>query len=237
VENDPVVQQHFSCALQQQGHALAAAGNGGDALELLRAGPPPDLICLDADLPRGDAEVFLEALSKERRLARVPVVVMRGAGVPTRSSFPVSGFLDKPLTEADLTRAIQQWARPRRPQILVVEDHADILQLMEQVLHYFGFGVWLAPDGRQAADLYCQHKPAIDLVLMDVQMVPVDGPQTLAALRKIDAGVRIAFMSGNTGKYTADDLLAMGALRVFAKPFDLPNLIEQLWELVEQRPL
>jgi len=70
-------------------------------------------------------------------------------------------------------------------------------------------------------------------VLLDVQMPDLDGPDTLAALQKINPGVRFCFISGNTGKYHTEQLWAMGAAHVLQKPFaSLSLLARLLWRLV-----
>jgi hypothetical protein len=50
-----------------------------------------------------------------------------------------------------------------------------------------GFGVRLAADGREAAELYRKHRPDIGLVLLDTRL---GDPETLAALRDVDPQVR-----------------------------------------------
>ena len=96
--------------------------------------------------------------------------------------------------------------------------------LLQAVLQHQGFSVWLAANGRDALQLYQQFRPRIDLVLLDVRMPGLDGPQTLAALRRLNPVVVGCFMTGYAGDYTEADLLGHGAVRVFAKPFDFGEL-------------
>ncbi len=107
----------------------------------------------------------------------------------------------------------------RRTGILVVEDDPAVLRMLGLALSAHGFDVWLAASGRAAVGLYETHHDGIGLVLLDVQMDGLDGPQTLAALRGLDPNVRCCFMSGHTGRYTVEDLLRLGAAYVVEKPF------------------
>jgi CheY-like chemotaxis protein len=67
-------------------------------------------------------------------------------------------------------------------------------------------------------------------------MPDMDGPRTLGALREIDPHVCCAFMSGDTGDYTVEQLLALGAFDVLQKPFaSLSTLVRILWEVGGQR--
>src|SRR4051794_23051074 len=122
---------------------------------------------------------------------------------------------------------------PRPPTILVVDDEAAILRLLAYALGRAGFVVLTAGGGAEAVEVFRREGAVIDLVLLDVQMPPpLGGPAALRELRRIDPAVRAAFMSGSTGDYTDADLLALGALRVFAKPFaSLTDLADALKEL------
>jgi CheY-like chemotaxis protein len=59
----------------------------------------------------------------------------------------------------------------------------------------------------------------VDLVLLDVRMPELDGPQTLAALRKENPTLRCCLISGHSGTYTREQLLSLGAEHYFNKPF------------------
>ena len=117
----------------------------------------------------------------------------------------------------------------------MVEDDAAVAKMMEVALRHFGFFPRVTRLGRTALELYRQHQATVDLVLLDVQMADLDGPQTLAALQQINPHVWAVFMSGNIGKYSIEELLALGALRVFQKPFNLVQLTEALEALVIAR--
>ncbi len=106
----------------------------------------------------------------------------------------------------------------RLPMILVVDDEPFIVSLLAAALGQHGFDVRTAASGDQAVEVYL--RGGFDLVLLDVRMPdPWDGPATLAALQTADPMVRAAFMSGSTGGYTDEELLALGSVRLFSKPF------------------
>lgn len=122
----------------------------------------------------------------------------------------------------------------RSPTVLVVDDEAEIVRLLDRALRAAGFEVLTAGGGAEAVEVYRRDREDIDLVLLDVMMPPpLDGPNALRELRQIDPAVRAAFMSGSAGDYTTDELLALGALRVFAKPFaSLTALADALRDLL-----
>ena len=120
----------------------------------------------------------------------------------------------------------------RRPGILVVDDDVAVRTLLNAALWHYGFAVWLAGDGTQALELYQELRADIDLVLLDVQMPGRDGPQTLAALRRINPEFLCCFMTADSKAYTQEELLEQGAVRVLQKPFHLAAVAQLLWQLV-----
>jgi CheY-like chemotaxis protein len=98
--------------------------------------------------------------------------------------------------------------------------------MLDTGLRQRGFGVWLAANGPQAIQVYRQHSPDIDLVVLDVRMPGLDGLQTLSALEEVDSRVRCCFMSGDTGTYTRRELLRPSVVHVLTKPFRLAELEE-----------
>jgi CheY-like chemotaxis protein len=135
---------------------------------------------------------------------------------------------NKSLLAIENSRAI-----PRNPGILIVDDMGLILTMLKVALHSHGFNVWLAENGDDALPLFRLNRKKIDLVLLDVQMPGLDGPHTLAELRRMDPDVLACFMTGNADNYTRDDLLKCGAARVFNKPFSATTLAQSLHELLE----
>jgi CheY-like chemotaxis protein len=111
-----------------------------------------------------------------------------------------------------------------KPGVLVVDDEHLVRIMVQLGLERNGFEVWLAGNGREALDLYREHREQIAVVLLDVRMPGLDGPGTLAALRKLNPDVPACFMSGDPGVYAPEELRQRGAAYVIAKPFHLDQL-------------
>jgi CheY-like chemotaxis protein len=127
---------------------------------------------------------------------------------------------------------IQRTAQLPKPGILVVDDEPLLRKLLQVALEQQGFQIWLAADGYEALQLYQKHRLHVALVLLDVRMPGLDGPQTLAALQILDPALACCFMTGFAGDYSYTNLLERGALRVFAKPFRPAELGVFLWHMV-----
>jgi two-component system, OmpR family, response regulator len=119
--------------------------------------------------------------------------------------------------------------------VLVVDDEPAILTMLDFAFRYHAFAVRRAGGGEEAVRAYRRHHGTIDVVLLDVQMPGMDGPQTLLALREIEPGVRCVFMSGHLGPYTAEQMLALGAARVLSKPFSSLDAVMRVLREVARR--
>jgi CheY-like chemotaxis protein len=102
--------------------------------------------------------------------------------------------------------------------VLVVDDDERVRSRLGSALRRHGCTVYLAANGREAVDIYERHLKGIGLVLLDVQMPHLDGPQTLAALRRLNPRVFCCFLSSRSDRRTAEELLRLGAARVLHKP-------------------
>ena len=117
------------------------------------------------------------------------------------------------------------------PGVLVADDDENIRFLLGLTLSQAGFDPLVAADGREAVALFLRHQDEIRVVLLDVRMPRLDGPGALAQIGRIAPQVPCCFMTGYSEHYGADNLLALGAARVFEKPFRLDEVIGTLGEL------
>jgi len=122
---------------------------------------------------------------------------------------------------------------PPLPQqgVLVVDDEASLLALLDIGLRHHGFTVWLAAEGQEAIELYRRHEREIGVVLLDVVMPRLDGVQTFQALQKINPQLRCCFMTGQAGSISDARLLELGAAGVLKKPFSLADVAEIIRQL------
>jgi CheY-like chemotaxis protein len=115
--------------------------------------------------------------------------------------------------------------------VLIVDDETGVRTVLDIGLRHLGLAVWQAAGGREAAEVF-RRQPHIHLALLDVRMPDLDGPDTLQILRGLDPTLPCCFMTGYAGKYSDEDLRALGAVHVFRKPFDLDEIGRVLHDLV-----
>jgi len=125
---------------------------------------------------------------------------------------------------------------PRKPGVLVVDDDITVRTMLGMGLRQCGFSIWQAANGHEALQIYAEHASEIDVVLLDVRMPGLDGPQTLTAFRQLDPRIPCCFISGQTGEYTKEALLRMGAAHFFLKPCSLTEIVPILQRLVSPTP-
>ena len=108
----------------------------------------------------------------------------------------------------------------KKGRLLVVDDEPLILTLASAILSRHGHEVTTATDGLTALKL-CSSK-SFDLVLTDVVMPYMDGPELVRQLKESYQGVPTLFMSGFVNR---DDLPADSIL---GKPFNQEQLINAI---------
>jgi CheY-like chemotaxis protein len=120
--------------------------------------------------------------------------------------------------------------------VIIVEDGRVLRKATERGLVDRGFAVWGAGSGQEGVSVYRTYEDQIDVVLMDVHMPVLDGPQTLYLLRKINPSIRCCFMTGDLRESTLKSLLDHRPLQVFGKPLPHINLMAQELWLCATRP-
>lgn len=115
--------------------------------------------------------------------------------------------------------------------LLLVDDAADVRMLLQVLLELDGWTVLLASDGPEGVAAALSERP--DVVVLDVQLPGLDGPELLHALRARaeTAHLPVVFLTGGP---PADDpaLLALGAQGVLHKPFASAHIADQLAALL-----
>lgn len=120
--------------------------------------------------------------------------------------------------------------------ILYVEDEPDIQTIARLALEEIGgFDMQICTTGGEAMEVAEEYGP--DLIILDVMMPGMDGPTTLAELRKKPAlrDVPALFMTAKVQPQELEQLRAQGAEEVIAKPFDpmtLADAVREIWQKI-----
>jgi two-component system, OmpR family, response regulator len=116
--------------------------------------------------------------------------------------------------------------------ILYVEDDPDIRAIAMMVLETInGFIVEPCDDGSEALQKAVAFEP--DLILLDVMMPGMDGPETLKGIRNLPGlqTTPVVFMTAKVQPQEVQGYLDLGAVGVIAKPFDPMTLAQELRDI------
>ncbi len=118
--------------------------------------------------------------------------------------------------------------------ILLVDDEADILELIKYNLEREDFEVEVAYNGKKALELAKIFLP--DLILLDVMMPEMDGVETCIELRKVDAlkNVVIAFLTARGEDYSQIAGFEAGADDYITKPIKPRVLVSKVKALLRR---
>jgi two-component system, cell cycle sensor histidine kinase and response regulator CckA len=121
--------------------------------------------------------------------------------------------------------------------ILVIEDDTIFREALTEWLRAAGYGVRTAADGDAALASVTLAPPA--LVVTDLHMPGTDGAAVIAELKRHHPDIPIVAISGLfESRYgmSADDVIALGAARTLAKPFQRRELLGIIAELLSDDP-
>jgi CheY-like chemotaxis protein len=114
-----------------------------------------------------------------------------------------------------------------------VEDEDAVRAVAKSALRRLGYTVLDAAGGRQALDLASRHSGSIHLLLTDVVMPDLSGPELAREVTTTQPAVRVLFVSG----YTDDAIVQHGVLdqgsAFLQKPFTPASLARKVREVLD----
>ena len=120
--------------------------------------------------------------------------------------------------------------------ILVVDDSADNIELMEEILREEGYACvssTMLPE--QVCPLHRQH--CYDLILLDLQMPGLNGFQVMKGLKEIEQGGYLPVLALTAQPSFKIAALEAGARDFISKPFDLLEVHKRIHNMLEVRLL
>jgi hypothetical protein len=122
--------------------------------------------------------------------------------------------------------------RPASGTVLVVEDYGDLRELFEEILSGAGYQVLTAGDGNEALAVARAHKGTIDILLTDIVMPNMLGPDLSRELRAVRPNMRVLFMSGHAQPvFTGASPLPHGST-LLQKPFMEAELLQKVGDVL-----
>jgi CheY-like chemotaxis protein len=117
--------------------------------------------------------------------------------------------------------------------ILLVEDEPAILSMAKTMLERQGYTVMAAGSPGAALQLAEAHSGPIHLLMTDVVMAEMNGPELAAALQEQRPETRVLFMSGYMAHTLTHRCVLAGGENFLSKPFSIHDLSEKVRSALE----
>jgi PAS domain S-box-containing protein len=121
--------------------------------------------------------------------------------------------------------------------ILLVEDEEIVRELVKEMLTGFGYDVLEARNGREAIDVSLEHAGPIDLLVSDVIMPGMSGPEAARAVVERRPETRVLFISGYTDSAIVHHGVLERGTEFLQKPFNSRTLAEKVRAVLDGAPL
>jgi two-component system cell cycle sensor histidine kinase/response regulator CckA len=113
-------------------------------------------------------------------------------------------------------------------QILIAEDEPMIRSLLQRLLNLWGYRTLVAEDGKRALEVADQHPGEIDLLLSDVTMPGMGGPELAEKLTKKRPRLKVILMSG----FSQAQIILQRGWQFLQKPFTPRDIKKKIDEVL-----
>lgn len=117
----------------------------------------------------------------------------------------------------------------------MVEDEPALREKIREILERSGYKVLIAQDGEAGLTIALQDTRPIDLLLTDVVMPGLSGPQLVQRVQPVRPEVKVLYMSGYPQARVTTSVVKAG-LHLISKPFRKENLVRRVREVLEGYP-
>ncbi len=157
-----------------------------------------------------------------------------GRGTTFHVYLPVSDKVVQQEQRKEKTEAAQ--VRGGTETILVAEDHDGLREMARATLEGLGYHVKLARDGEEAVRVFQVYGEEIALVLLDVVMPKLGGPQLYARLSAAKPELPVIFTTGHSTEIASLSALAEKGIPVLHKPYTPTQLGREVREALDHPP-
>jgi two-component system, cell cycle sensor histidine kinase and response regulator CckA len=119
--------------------------------------------------------------------------------------------------------------------ILVVEDDEGVRELVIEILTVYGYKVLIAGHGNEALAVCGSHKGPIELLMTDMVMPEMNGPELAERIRAIRPEIKVLFTSGYTEHAVVNNGMLSPEMNFLHKPFTPQAVARKVREVLDFR--
>jgi CheY-like chemotaxis protein len=116
--------------------------------------------------------------------------------------------------------------------ILVVDDEPMALKLVQSILEKRGFHVLASTSAKHAVELFLSQRESIELLISDIVMPGMDGPQLASRLVSLNPDLPVLFMSGFVTENEVADTSLISQFAFIRKPFRPATLVQAVQKML-----
>ena len=121
--------------------------------------------------------------------------------------------------------------------ILLVEDEAVVRMLVAEILETTGYTVLQAADGPSALELLRRHAGQVELLVTDVVMPGMSGPEVAQAVTAMRPDTHVLYTSGYTDSAIGHHGVLEPGIAFLQKPFSADELTQKVRALLDGSPV
>jgi len=121
--------------------------------------------------------------------------------------------------------------------VLLVEDEAGVRELARRILEDNGYRVLDAASGQDAELIFAKHRGSIDLLVTDVLMPGLSGPDLFLRLAADDPGLKVVYISGYAPETMVRQFGLDSSRPYVQKPFTANQLVSTVRSVLDGRDL
>lgn len=207
----------------------------------------PDLIIIDENIPDMSARETVAKIRDFDRdvkiviLSEKEVVAGKGMDTPLRIKKDFSThFMMKRILELLQEKGLSQLKEVALPEeskgpVLVVDDNAEVREVLWSFLSRRGYKVAVASSGEEALMKIKTEKERPRVVILDVRMPGMDGVMTLKRIKELDNSIEIVMLTSTHDEYIVQEAREVGASDYLVKPCDFYKLDALLLSVLVSR--